>query len=1057
MVDESIDTLILQGLRRLGIQGEGMIRAFATAKTEPVSSTIARALHSGAERTFGSTQTIVPDTFGGSEASRTLTTDDIRDTIKRMCATRPMILIIDEFGKNLEAFAESGHLGDPYLLQELAELTQGDDALPLVIITMQHLSFDEYVQETSAARRREWSKVQGRFQDIPYVETPSQSRRLIVGSLERTTPKLGIAAEKWMKANSTTLEHLGLRDLVEDARDAIPLHPLTLAVLPDLCTRYGQNERTLFSFMGGTEPLAVPAFLDSSEWNPKQPPPLLGLDRVYDYFLDSAGSMIGVSENASRWMEIETRIRDTVGLTSAELRALKSIGVLNLISSGGSVRASRPMLEFALLTGQDGSSTLDEVGNVLTSLEDRGLIVYRTFSDEYRVWQGSDYDLRRAIAGAKRQCATKDLATLLNEVTPLEPAVAGRHSQRNGVLRIFEQKFSSLTPADFQVPGPSWDGVVLYATADTPQESSELDTPEKPIVVITPADFSAVEEAALEAAALQLALHSAEDENADWVAKRELRERTAAAQQQLRGEIGRTWNLDASWAFFGSDIALAPETGLSAVLSTVSDEAYSATPRVANEMIARRELTSQGAKARRVLMEAMLTKRDQEAFGIEGYGPERAIYEAVFRSTGIHRVGSEGSWDIQAPSDDPEHPQWKSVWQIIGSAFEEARTTRTNLYEVAKRLTEPPVGLKEGIVPLLIVANLLVRADEIALYEHGSLVLSIDDAVAERLTRNPVHFTVRNTGVDSGSRRIVVDALSARLIERGSRQPTFLDVATALFRKLRRLPPYVQKTKSAVSEEALEVRNAFHTASEPDVLIFETLPQVFGINPFPSTGNGERDAAAKYADRLAEAIKELDEAYDALLEHIESRLKDATAVTGTRTEIRQLLAGQAANLDDRVLEPRLRAFVGALARDLDDQAWLENVAMVVSDGHAPRVWTDDVANRFPLRISELGSTMRRVQAVLYERLAAGAEPDGFTISRMVLTHPDGTERTEFLSITERQRESIDPHVEPFLEKLGKLLGSRADACRMLMARLAFEETDTSSASLGNDRKDVHHG
>ncbi|MEV0946531.1 hypothetical protein [Rhodococcus sp. NPDC049939] len=1031
-----------------------MIRAFATARTEPVSSTIARALHSGAERTFGSTQTIVPDTFGDSEASRTLTTDDIRDTIKRMCATRPMILIIDEFGKNLEAFAESGHLGDPYLLQELAELTQGDDALPLVIITMQHLSFDEYVQETSAARRREWSKVQGRFQDIPYVETPSQSRRLIVGSLERTTTKVGRAAEKWIKANSTAFEHLGLRDLLEDARDAIPLHPLTLAVLPDLCTRYGQNERTLFSFMGGTEPLAVPAFLDSSEWNPRQPPPLLGLDRVYDYFLDSAGSMIGVSDNASRWMEIETRIRDTVGLTSAELRALKAIGVLNLISSGGSVRASRPMLEFALLTGQDGSSTLDEVGNVLTSLEDRGLIVYRTFSDEYRVWQGSDYDLRRAIAGAKRQCATKDLATLLNEVTPLEPAVAGRHSQRNGVLRIFEQKFSNLTPTDLQVPGASWDGVVLYATSDRPQESSELDTPEKPIVVITPADFSAVEEAALEAAALQLALHSAEDENADWVAKRELRERTAAAQQQLRSEIGRTWNSHASWAFFGHDIALAPETGLSAVLSTVSDLAYSATPRVANEMIARRELTSQGAKARRVLMEAMLTKRDQEAFGIEGYGPERAIYEAVFRSTGMHQAGSEGSGEIQAPSDR----RWKSVWQIVNSAFEDARTTRTNLLEVAKRLTEPPVGLKEGIIPLLIVANLLVRADEIALYEHGSLVLSLDDAVAERLTRNPVHFTVRNTGVDSGSRRIVVDALSDGLkITAGSRKPTFLDVATALFRKLRLLPPYVQKTKSAVSEEALQVRNAFHNASEPDVLLFETLPQVFKIKPFPATGNGKRDLATEYANRLAEVIKELDRAYDALLEDIESHLKEATAVSGTRSEIRQLLAGQAANLDDRILEPRLRAFVGALARDLDDQAWLENVAMVVSDGHAPRVWTDDIANRFPLRISELGATMRRVQAVLYERLAADAEPDGFTISRMVLTHPDGTERTEFLSITERQRESLDPHVEPFLEKLGALLGSRTEACRMLMARLAFEETDTSSASLGNDRKDIHHG
>ncbi|MFZ2175466.1 MAG: hypothetical protein WAW17_15825, partial [Rhodococcus sp. (in: high G+C Gram-positive bacteria)] len=227
MVDEVVDNQLVQGLQSVGAQKEGMIRAFATAKAEPVSATIARALHSGAERTFGATQTIVPRSYSESEANRTLTTSEIRDTIKRMCATRPMILIIDEFGKNLEAYAESGHLGDPYLLQELAESTQGKDPLPLVIITMQHLSFEEYVQETSAARRREWSKVQGRFQDIPYVETSAQSRRLMIASLDRRTKKLDSAAAKWIKSNQRTFEDLGLRDLVEDASAAIPLHPLT--------------------------------------------------------------------------------------------------------------------------------------------------------------------------------------------------------------------------------------------------------------------------------------------------------------------------------------------------------------------------------------------------------------------------------------------------------------------------------------------------------------------------------------------------------------------------------------------------------------------------------------------------------------------------------------------------------------------------------------------------------------------------------------------------------------------------------------------------------------
>lgn len=61
--------------------------------------------------------------------------------------------------------------GDLYLLQQLAELGQGTPALPFTIVTLQHLSFDEYVADATTQRRREWAKVQGRFQDIPYVES----------------------------------------------------------------------------------------------------------------------------------------------------------------------------------------------------------------------------------------------------------------------------------------------------------------------------------------------------------------------------------------------------------------------------------------------------------------------------------------------------------------------------------------------------------------------------------------------------------------------------------------------------------------------------------------------------------------------------------------------------------------------------------------------------------------------------------------------------------------------------------------------------------------------
>jgi len=1044
---------LARGLKSVGANRKGFLRAFAIAQREPVSATIGRALHTAAVRDFGEGQQLVPSSFVA--ADNTPSHSDIHECVRRICAAQPLVIVVDEFGKNLEYYSTSGEDGDPFLLQGLAEMTQGENALPLVILTMQHLSFEEYLQQDSSTRRREWSKVQGRFQDIPFVESPSEARKLIAASMARTSPEFGPVASKWASRQQKTFESLGLRDLGDEAEGALPLHPITLAVLPDLCSRYGQNERTLFSFLAGSEPSAVPAYLERTYWAPPAPLPLIGLDLVYDYFLESSSNMIGVADSASRWIEIETRIRDSAGLSDTELRVLKSVGVLNLVSSGGRIRASRAVLEFALSFNR--GETAADVRKALESLTNSGRIVYRSFSDEYRIWLGSDYDLKRVIDAARRECEQSDLAVLLNDVAPLGPAVAGRHSQRTGVLRVFKQRFGFSTEIDDNDADESCDGTVVYVT--TPRVETmhgKRSVTDKPIVAVVCDDVSAIQAAAIEAGALQSALRTAEEEGADWVARHELMERTVAAQQILNALIGKTWDSAARWEVVGSDLALQPSRGLSAVLSDVADHVYTKTPRVANEMIARRELTSQGAKARRQLIEAMLSNPATDAFGLSGYGPDKAIYEAIFRLTGIHRQDDDGVWRLQSPTDK----KWQAVWRAITDSLDDAVTARVNLTDVAAHLAAPPFGLKDGIIPLLLISVLLARQDDIAVYEHGSLVLAVDDAVAERLTKNPGHFSIRNTGSTSGARKAVIDELVSRFgISGADEQPTLLNVATALFRELRLLPPYAQKAKRPLSADAIAVREAFHTASEPDVLIFETLPALFGLEHFGGRRRVSRSEVGNYAMRLAEAFIELREVYPRLLADIQQRLAQATSTGGALSELRAQLAAQAAGLEGRVLEPRLRAFVGALTRSTDDQAWIENVAMVVTEGQAPRVWTDEIAGHFPLKIAEVGGALRRTLALLYDRLAAGSD-DGFAVSRMTLTRPDGSESVELLAITEQQRETIDEHFEPIFDRLAELWGSRSAARRMLLAKLAADLEDDRSATGSRPdlaRKLAEHG
>src|SRR5262249_12882938 len=163
-----------------------------------------------------------------------------------------------------------------------------------------------------------WVKVQGRFEDVPFVDTAEQTRTLIASAFTEPSTTFSRRLDSWALSQTPRLAGLALGALAVAPKQLAacwPLHPAALAVLPGLCHRYGQTERTMCSFLAGNEPRSVSRFLADRDLPRSGELPTVSLPEVYDYFVDSAASMVGVSADASRWIEIDTRIRDTRGLT----------------------------------------------------------------------------------------------------------------------------------------------------------------------------------------------------------------------------------------------------------------------------------------------------------------------------------------------------------------------------------------------------------------------------------------------------------------------------------------------------------------------------------------------------------------------------------------------------------------------------------------------------------------------------------------------------------------------------------------------------------------------
>ena len=277
----------------------------------------------------------------------------------------------------------------------------------------------------------------------------------------------------------------------------------------------------------------------------------IGLDRVYDYFLESASTLLSTSTTASRWLEIETRIRDAQGLTLEEMKVLKSIGILNLISSGGTLRATKSVLKLTLADTTLSLAQLEKKANkILERLVEKGLVVYRAFADEFRIWQGSDFDLRTAVEIARKSISQTPLHQLLNEVSGLGPVVAARVSQDKGVLRVFSQVFADLnkdTSAITQID-EHIDGLIVFSTsADSDLKNLGLEHFKKPIVVLIPQDLDLLHDIALEVTAIHQVLNQSAEQGLDWVARKELIERYVVVKQKLQEVTSTAWLSSSQW------------------------------------------------------------------------------------------------------------------------------------------------------------------------------------------------------------------------------------------------------------------------------------------------------------------------------------------------------------------------------------------------------------------------------------------------------------------------------------------------------------------------------
>ena len=941
---------------------------------------------------------------------------------------RGLLLVIDELGKFLEYAAQYPEQGDVFVLQTLAEFATRSDQTPLLLLTILHQAFEQYANKLAKSQQEEWAKVQGRFEDIAFVEPTEQVLRLIGAAIEKTSEDKNADLSSLI-AFDLKPSQLTNDEFSELVRNCLPLHPIVALVIDPIFRRFAQNERSLFAFLSSNEPYGLQDFLFNQCYNGNVLP-MFSIANLYDYLKVNMGNRLYASRNGKKWAEIESALDRLPDPSPMTTKLIKTIGILNII--GGvtpNLKASESLLRYALDDKTDEFA--HEFETALGILKERSIAIYRLYNTAYALWEGSDINIEAKLREAERHVNTEvALATDMSRYLPTRPLVARRHLFQTGTLRYFAVRYTDLENFDevLKEPSDDADGLVLYALPLNEHEvkqliekasSTDLAHREE-ILIAIPRAIGTLHDAVTQLACLRWVAENTPELEGDPVARDELSVQQVQAEREasdrLTAIFGGNSKDTCMWYHNGQSININSQRARNVYLSEICDEIYDKTPIIRNELINRRKVSGAVTTARKKLIRALLEYGDQKNLGITGYPAEMSIYRSLLWNTGIHRE-VEGVWGFHPPKPD-DKTRIVHVWNTIGDFLEKCEGKRQPVAQLYGNLMAPPLGARSGPLPILLCAVMHHYKTEIALYENGSFIADWSMPVFERLLKAPQQFELKRFRMEGIRADVFAQFLKVLNQSEEVETPDLLTVVTPLILQVAQLPKYTLKTQT-LSEKAKNLRKIILDAREPDTLIFEQLPKVIGFPIFSPETESNSKIVDEFFTTLQEALRELKQAYPNLLKSVKRLLASHFSLESKGAELRSGLINIAEPLLDVPIDIRLKGFLTQVCNTtFDFTDWLEALATFLAK-KPPASWNDEDIKQYEINLTQLARQFRHFEAVSYEKRKHTKSSAGETI-RVGITRLNQSEQERVVTLSstvEEQADELEQAIEQVFDKI----------------------------------------
>ena len=933
-----------------------------------------------------------------------------------------LVIIIDEFGKVLEHAAKNNPEKELYFLQKLCEVVNNPQRQILLLTTL-HQNFSAYAKGMTEEQVNEWTKVKGRFKEITFVEPIEQL--LLLASQQLQEERKTIVGENAKPLCQLAKETRYVSDDFAE-QTALQLYPLDLFsayAITAAIQRYGQNERSLFTFLAsrGTNSIMEFEAKENQTYN---------LQNVYDYVLYNFYSYLkDANADSMNWSSMQVSIERVEGQEWASkeemlqaVKIVKAIGMMSLFGTAGFKLSTEQMTEYARQ-----AMAIDDAETIIKKLIAKKIIRYAAYKERLMLFEGTDVDLEAEIREAGLMVSrpvtfVDELSVFFNKrISPVKA-----HYYHKGTPRFFDYEIRE-EPVEF-VPKGDTDGYIelIFSTKkNVLKDIKEFSANSEHALIF--AYFNNTDEIVDHLYNIKKYMYLLErvlDKN-DRVAVTEIQKLKEYEEALLNKAISDNlfaYKNRVVWVFNGKEQKVESHRDFNRLLSKVCDTIYHQTPVMNNELFNKHKLSGTISSARKNYLTNLIEHNSEENLGFpaDKFPPEKTIYFSLLKNTGLHVNGEFAD----APSNEGFMPLWRASEEFLQSSENKAR----KVSELVKILSVQPYKLKQGFLDFWIPTYLFIKRQDFALYDasKGAFMPNVNMEFFDLLQKHPGDFEVKKFAGDGV--KLGFFNQYRRFINLGEESAitnaSFIETIKPFLSFYMRLNDYTKNTRKFDHASTMKFRDVLAKAKDPEKAFLEDMPEALGFDDEKLKQERFRE---EYGNTIQRAIKELRSCYSKLIDRLEERLVEGFGLESYEyNEYVKEIRSRLANVKSYLLTDKQREFYHHVMTEYDNRMqWYQSICYTILEQRLDTL-KDEQEDKLADDLLYLFRECEKYSSIS-EKVSESDKTDAYSFD--MVTNKGTSIRTQTYVLPEKDKQKADA----LEKKISELLSgdTNVDVCTLL--------------------------